>query len=90
MIQLIKTLDVLPVGSTPQALAGHSLGTFRCPLPSGEVCVLSDTVGFSSDLPVDLVAAFKSTLEEVVDAGQQIPGVTLQHQFGIKCWAGLP
>ncbi|GAX80992.1 hypothetical protein CEUSTIGMA_g8427.t1 [Chlamydomonas eustigma] len=40
----------------------------RLQLPQGDACVLSDTVGFISDLPVDLVEAFKSTLEEVVQA----------------------
>jgi GTP-binding protein HflX len=37
-------------------------------LPNGRDCVLSDTVGFISDLPTHLVAAFRATLEEVVEA----------------------
>lgn len=37
-------------------------------LPHGRQIMLSDTVGFVSDLPTDLVAAFRATLEEVVDA----------------------
>ncbi len=37
-------------------------------LPSGLRVILSDTVGFVSDLPHDLVAAFRATLEEVVAA----------------------
>ena len=37
-------------------------------LPSGRTVILSDTVGFVSDLPTDLVAAFRATLEEVVEA----------------------
>ena len=37
-------------------------------LPSGERIILSDTVGFVSNLPHDLVAAFAATLEEVRDA----------------------
>lgn len=37
-------------------------------LPSGRECVISDTVGFVSDLPTHLVAAFRATLEEVVEA----------------------
>lgn len=40
----------------------------RLRLPSGRDCVLSDTVGFISDLPTQLVAAFRATLEEVVEA----------------------
>ena len=37
-------------------------------LPSGRKVILSDTVGFVSDLPTDLIAAFGATLEEVTDA----------------------
>jgi GTP-binding protein HflX len=37
-------------------------------LPSGRKVILSDTVGFISDLPTDLVAAFRATLEEVLAA----------------------
>jgi GTP-binding protein HflX len=37
-------------------------------LPSGRRVILSDTVGFISELPTTLVAAFRATLEEVVEA----------------------
>ncbi|MCX7646551.1 MAG: GTPase HflX [Rhodobacteraceae bacterium] len=37
-------------------------------LPSGLKVILSDTVGFISDLPTQLVAAFRATLEEVLEA----------------------
>ena len=37
-------------------------------LPSGRTAVLADTVGFISQLPTELVEAFKSTLEEVLQA----------------------
>ncbi len=37
-------------------------------LPHGQNVILSDTVGFISDLPTQLVAAFRATLEEVLDA----------------------
>ena len=37
-------------------------------LPSGRTAILSDTVGFVSNLPTDLVAAFRATLEEVKEA----------------------
>lgn len=37
-------------------------------LPSGQRIILSDTVGFISDLPTQLVAAFQATLEEVLEA----------------------
>lgn len=37
-------------------------------LPSGRQVILSDTVGFISDLPTELIAAFRATLEEVAEA----------------------
>jgi len=37
-------------------------------LPSGRRIILSDTVGFIADLPTQLVAAFRATLEEVLEA----------------------
>ncbi len=37
-------------------------------LPGGGDAILSDTVGFISDLPTQLVAAFRATLEEVLEA----------------------
>ena len=40
----------------------------RLDLPSGGTAILSDTVGFVSDLPHELVNAFHATLEEVIEA----------------------
>ncbi len=40
----------------------------RMELPHGRMAILSDTVGFISDLPTHLVAAFRATLEEVLEA----------------------
>ncbi|MBY0407079.1 MAG: GTPase HflX [Rickettsiales bacterium] len=37
-------------------------------LPGGGKAIMSDTVGFVSDLPTELVAAFRATLEEVLEA----------------------
>ena len=37
-------------------------------LPSGRKVIFSDTVGFIADLPTQLVAAFRATLEEVLEA----------------------
>ena len=37
-------------------------------LPRGAKIILSDTVGFIADLPTELVAAFRATLEEVLEA----------------------
>ncbi|MGH7046853.1 MAG: GTPase HflX [Stellaceae bacterium] len=40
----------------------------RLDLPSGRSAILSDTVGFISELPTHLIAAFRATLEEVTEA----------------------
>jgi len=40
----------------------------RIRLPHGASAILSDTVGFISELPTHLVAAFRATLEEVISA----------------------
>jgi GTP-binding protein HflX len=40
----------------------------RLKLPNGRPAILSDTVGFISDLPHELVEAFRATLEEVKEA----------------------
>jgi GTP-binding protein HflX len=40
----------------------------RFQIPEGPEVILSDTVGFISDLPTELVAAFRATLEEVLAA----------------------
>lgn len=37
-------------------------------LPSGVIPIITDTVGFMQDLPTELIAAFRSTLEEVSEA----------------------
>jgi len=37
-------------------------------LPSGRTVILSDTVGFISDLPHELIMAFRATLEEILEA----------------------
>ncbi len=40
----------------------------KATLPHGRAVMMSDTVGFIADLPTDLVAAFRATLEEVISA----------------------
>ena len=48
------------------ATLDHTLRTVK--LPDGRPAILSDTVGFISDLPHELVEAFRATLEEVQEA----------------------
>jgi len=51
-----------------QLFATLDTTTRKLRLPSGKDAVLSDTVGFIRDLPTTLVAAFRATLEETVQA----------------------
>jgi len=51
----------------------------RLALPSGRTAILSDTVGFISELPHQLVAAFRATLEEVTEADLIIHVRDVQH-----------
>jgi GTP-binding protein HflX len=49
-------------------------------LPGGAKAILSDTVGFISDLPTMLVAAFRATLEEVIEADLILHVRDLSHE----------
>ena len=48
-------------------------------MPGGKKVILSDTVGFISDLPTELVAAFRATLDEVVEADLLVHVRDLSH-----------
>jgi GTPase len=48
--------------------------------PSGRDIILSDTVGFITDLPTELVAAFRATLEEVAEADLLVHVRDIAHQ----------
>ena len=52
----------------------------RVRLPDGPEVILSDTVGFISDLPTELVAAFRATLEEVLEADLIVHVRDISHQ----------
>src|SRR6266480_2362189 len=49
-------------------------------LPHGGRAILSDTVGFISDLPTMLVAAFRATLEEVIEADLILHARDVSHE----------
>lgn len=54
--------------------------TRKITLPSGFECLMTDTVGFLQDLPTSLIAAFKSTLEEVTEAELLLHVVDATHE----------
>ncbi len=49
-------------------------------LPNGREVILSDTVGFISNLPTELIAAFRATLEEVLEASLILHVRDVAHQ----------
>ena len=51
----------------------------RLPIAGADAIVLSDTVGFIRDLPHDLIAAFRATLKEAVDADVLLHVVDTSH-----------
>ena len=51
----------------------------RLHLPSGQTILLTDTVGFIRNLPHQLIAAFRATLEEVTEADLLLHVVDLSH-----------
>jgi GTP-binding protein HflX len=65
---LFNRLTRAAVGAEDMLFATLDPTMRRLDLPSGRKAILSDTVGFISDLPTHLVAAFRATLEEVIEA----------------------
>jgi len=65
---LFNRLTRSAVGAEDMLFATLDPTMRRLDLPSGKKAILSDTVGFISDLPTHLVAAFRATLEEVTEA----------------------
>ncbi|MFZ5595966.1 MAG: GTPase HflX [Bacillota bacterium] len=53
--------------------------TRKVTLPNNETVLLTDTVGFISNLPHHLVAAFRATLEEVVEADILLHVIDISH-----------
>jgi GTPase len=65
---LFNALTGAGVGARDQLFATLDPTMRGLRLPSGRRAILSDTVGFISELPTELVAAFRATLEEVAQA----------------------
>jgi GTP-binding protein HflX len=58
-------------------------------LPHGGKAMLSDTVGFISNLPTQLVAAFRATLEEVLEADIILHVRDISHEEGVEALLDL-
>ncbi len=76
---LLNVLSGADVYVADQLFATLDPTTRRVELPSGRTILLSDTVGFIQKLPVTLVAAFRATLEEVVEADLLLHVVDASH-----------
>lgn len=76
---LLNTLSGSEVFVDRKLFATLDPTTRRVVLPDGWALLMTDTVGFIRDLPHDLVAAFRATLEEVTEADFLIHVVDASH-----------
>ena len=76
---LLNTIAQADVLAEDKLFATLDPTTRRVVLPSDRVVLFSDTVGFIQKLPTQLIAAFRSTLEEVVEADLLLHVVDLSH-----------
>jgi GTP-binding protein HflX len=76
---LLNTLSDADVLAADMLFATLDPTTRRVELPSGSIALFSDTVGFIQKLPHQLVAAFRATLEEVLEADLLVHVVDVTH-----------
>ena len=76
---LLNKLSKSDVYAADQLFATLDPTTRRVVLPGERVCLFTDTVGFIQKLPTDLVAAFKSTLEEINEADLLLHVIDVSH-----------
>jgi GTP-binding protein HflX len=76
---LLNKLSDANVYAADQLFATLDPTTRRITLPSGSQILMSDTVGFIQKLPTSLVAAFRATLEEIVDSNLILHVVDITH-----------
>ena len=83
---LLNRISDASVLSEDKLFATLDPTTRRVHLPSGEDVLFTDTVGFVSDLPHELVDAFKSTLEEAVLADILLIVLDASREDFMMCW----
>ncbi len=76
---LMNTITGASVLAEDKLFATLDPTTRRINLPSGREVLLTDTVGFINNLPTQLIAAFRATLEEISDAAMLIHVVDVTH-----------
>lgn len=83
---LLNRISDASVLSEDKLFATLDPTTRRVHLPGGETALFTDTVGFVSDLPHELVDAFRSTLEEAVLADVLLIVVDASRDDFLMCW----
>ncbi len=78
---LLNILTKASVYAEDKLFATLDPTTRKLYLPSGKQVLLTDTVGFIRKLPHQLVAAFRATLEEVVQADLLLHVIDASHEF---------
>jgi GTP-binding protein HflX len=76
---LSQARDENAVLTADQLFATLDPTTRRLLLPSGREALITDTVGFIQKLPTQLIAAFRATLEEILDADLLLHVVDASH-----------
>lgn len=76
---LLNAITQADVYIADQLFATLDPTTRKIDLPSGKNALLTDTVGFIQKLPTTLVAAFRATLEETVEADLLLHVVDISH-----------
>jgi GTP-binding protein HflX len=76
---LLNALTGSDVLSENKLFATLDPTTRRLTLPSGRTVLLTDTVGFINNLPTNVIAAFRATLEEINEAALLVHVVDITH-----------
>ncbi len=76
---LLNAMTGANVYAANQLFATLDPTTRRLELPGGKAALLSDTVGFIQKLPTTLIAAFRATLEEVLESDLLVHVVDASH-----------
>jgi GTP-binding protein HflX len=76
---LLNTITGADVLAEDKLFATLDPTTRRIALPSGREVLLTDTVGFINNLPTQLIAAFRATLEEISEATVLLHVVDVTH-----------
>jgi len=76
---LLRTITGSDVYVANQLFATLDPLTRKVDLPSGRNVLMTDTVGFIQKLPMDLIAAFRATLEEIIEADLLLHVVDTSH-----------